>query len=65
MPLWIMKSLPFCEALAGAHSFLPKPVVVMNEFGRVLSMNQGVPAETESGQPKVIGPKVLDCAGVS
>lgn len=25
----------------------------------------GVPAETESGQPKVIGPKVLECAGVS
>ena len=30
-----------------------------------LSINQGVPAETESGQPKVIGPKVLECAGVS
>lgn len=25
----------------------------------------GVPSETESGQPKVIGPKVLECAGVS
>lgn len=26
--------------------------------------NSGVPAESESDQPKVIGPKVLECAGV-